>query len=161
MSSTWDRSGGHADGTDFKNVVSRLRTVQPQHPPGHRRPRLYPSDLRGVLTEKQAGTRIQMFLDHSQKPIFDIPILEFFNDSTGLSVPLVLHKSYPGTLFPIPFAKHCLVQLVNDRFGNLRLRLDVERSHNFRPTGTIPCNLDRGLGSNRHDAAVRPKEGSG
>ena len=29
----------------------------------------------------------------------------------------MFHKSYPGTLFPIPFEKHCLVQLVNEGFG--------------------------------------------
>ena len=26
-------------------------------------------------------------------------------------------KSYPGTLFPIPYARHCLIQLVNPDFG--------------------------------------------
>jgi hypothetical protein len=117
MSSTWDRSGGNADGTDFKNVVKPSadgpgRNILLDTPgPGciHR-------IFVGVLTEQQAGTRIQIFLDHRPRPSFDLPILEFFNDSTGpFPYPLVFHKSYPGTLFPIPFEKHCLVQLVNER----------------------------------------------
>ena len=119
MSSTWDRSGGNADGTDFKNVVKPTVTS-----PGRNilldtaGPGCIHRIFVGTLGGQQAGTRIQIFLDHSPKPIFDMPILEFFSDSKGpFPYPLVFHKSYPGTLFPIPFAKHCLVQLVNDRFG--------------------------------------------
>jgi hypothetical protein len=119
MSSTWDRSGGNADGTDFKKVV------QPSADgPGRNilldtaGPGCIHRIFVGVLTEQQAGTRIQIILDRSPRPTFDIPILEFFNDSTGpFPYPLVFHKSYPGTLVPIPFEKHCLVQLINERFG--------------------------------------------
>jgi len=119
MSSTWDRSGGNADGTDFKNVVKPAadgpgrNVLLDAAGPGciHR-------IFVGVLTEQQSGTRIQVFLDRGQKPVFDLPILEFFSDTNGpFPYPLVFHKSYPGTLFPIPFQKHCLVQLVNERFG--------------------------------------------
>jgi hypothetical protein len=119
MSSTWDRSGGNADGTDFKNVVTPTATS-----PGRNilldtaGPGCIHRIFVGVLGRQQAGTRIQIFLDQSPKPTFDLPILEFFDDSQGpFPYPLVFHKSYPGTLFPIPFKKHCLVQLVNDRFG--------------------------------------------
>jgi hypothetical protein len=119
MSSTWDRTGGNADGTDFKNVVKPSADG-----PGRNilldtaGPGCIHRIFVGMLTEQQAGTRIQVFLDHSPRPTFDLPILEFFNDSTGpFPYPLVFHKSYPGTLFPIPFEKHCLVQLVNERFG--------------------------------------------
>ncbi len=119
MSSTWDRSGGNGDGTDFKNVVKPTmdnpgcNILLDTAGPGciHR-------IFVGVLTEQQAGTRIQIFLDHARKPTFDMPIREFFDDSKGpFPYPLVFHKSYPGTLFPIPFEKHCLVQLVNEGFG--------------------------------------------
>ena len=119
MSSTWDRSGGNDDGTDFKNVVrptadsAGRNILLDAEGPGciHR-------IFVGMLTEQQAGTRIQIFLDHGPKPLFDMPILEFFSDSKGpFPYPLAFHKSYPGTLFPIPFEKHCLVQLVNERFG--------------------------------------------
>lgn len=119
MASTWDRSGGNGDGTDFKNIVKPTgdspgsNILLDTSGPGciHR-------IFVGVLSEQQAGTRIQIFLDHSPKPLFDMPILEFFDDSKGpFPYPLVFHKSYPGTLFPIPFEKHCLVQLVNEQFG--------------------------------------------
>jgi hypothetical protein len=57
-------------------------------------------------------------LDGNASPLFDLPILKFFAEKDGpLPYPLVFHKTYPGTLFPIPFAKHCLVQLVNPNFG--------------------------------------------
>jgi hypothetical protein len=119
MSSTWDHTGGNADGTDFKNLVKPTADG-----PGRNilldiaGPGCIHRIFVGVLTEQQADTRIQIFLDHNQKPVFDMPILEFFSDSTGpFPYPLVFHKSYPGTLFPIPFEKHCLVQLVNERFG--------------------------------------------
>lgn len=119
MSSTWDRSGGNGDGGDFKD----LRAATAGEParnvlldvdgPGciHR-------IFTGVLGAPQAATRIQIFLDHEATPVFDRPILEFFDYEQGpIPYPLVFHKSYPGTLFPIPFAKHCLVQLVNEHFG--------------------------------------------
>lgn len=119
MSSTWDRSGGNGDGTDFKTVVKPTADS-----PGRNilldtaGPGCIHRIFVGVLTEQQAGTRIQIFLDDSPKPLFDMPILEFFDDSKGpFQYPLVFHKSYPGTLFPIPFEKHCLVQLVNEQFG--------------------------------------------
>jgi hypothetical protein len=38
----------------------------------------------------------------------------FFDDRNGpFPYPLVFHKTYPGTLFPTPFARHCRVQLVS------------------------------------------------
>jgi hypothetical protein len=65
-----------------------------------------------------ADTRIQIFLDGSKTPIFDMPVAQFFNDANGpLPYPLVFHKTYPGILFPIPFEKHIHVRLVNKHFG--------------------------------------------
>lgn len=119
MASTWDRSGGNFDGTDFKNIVkptaesSGRNILLDAAGPGciHR-------IFTGMLNDQLTGTRIQIFLDHHPKPVFDMPVLEFFSDSEGpIPYPLVFYKSYPGTLFPIPFEKHCLVQLVNERFG--------------------------------------------
>ena len=107
MSSTWDRSGGNDDGTNFKNIVRPTAGETGRNilldvaGPGciHR-------IFVGMLTEQQAGTRIQIFLDHSPKPLFDMPILEFFSDSHGrFPYPLSFHKSYPGTLFPIPLGR--------------------------------------------------------
>ena len=120
MSSTWDRSGGNVDGTDFKNLIEASAGS-----PGRNvlldvaGPGCIHRIFVGRLGPQQAGTRIQVFLDRQEKPVFDVPILKFFDDEYGpFPYPLVFHKSYPGTLFPIPFEKHCLVQLVNDSFGN-------------------------------------------
>lgn len=119
MSSTWDRTGGNNDGNDFKD----LRLGGSNEPA---RNILFDRDgpgcihriFLGVLGPQQAGTRIQIFLDRQEKPVFDLPLTEFFDYEHGpIPYPLVFYKSYPGTLFPIPFAKHCLVQLVNERYG--------------------------------------------
>jgi hypothetical protein len=113
MSSTWDRTGGNADGTDFKRIESGRNILLDVDGPGciHR-------IFVGVLGAEQAETRIQLFLDGAAAPLLDLPILEFFKEESGpLPYPLVFHKTYPGTLFPIPFAKHCLIQLVNPKFG--------------------------------------------
>lgn len=119
MASTWDRTGANGDGNDFKD----LRIGKDGEPtrnvlldvdgPGciHR-------IFLGVLGPQQAGTRIQIFIDGAPQPLFDRPITEFFDYQHGpFPYPLVFFKSYPGMLFPFPFAKHCLVQLVNDSFG--------------------------------------------
>ena len=114
MASTWDRSGGNNDGTDFKDVrTGGTNVLLDVEGPGclHR-------VFVGVLTPKQAATRVQVFLDRRAEPVFDLPLLEFFDDEKGpFLYPLVFHKSYPGMLFPIPYAHHCRVQLVNPRHG--------------------------------------------
>ncbi|MBN1911230.1 MAG: DUF2961 domain-containing protein [Pirellulales bacterium] len=131
MASTWDRSGRNFDNTDFKGFVfPKLGLVDPRRPdsPAIKEARNVLLDVDGpgclhrffvgMLRKEHARTRIQIFLDHSKKPLFDMSILEFFDDQNGpLPYPLVFHKSYPGTLFPIPYAEHCLVQLVNPDFG--------------------------------------------
>lgn len=46
-------------------------------------------------------------------------VTKFFDDHTGpFPYPFVFQKTYPGILFPIPFARHCKIQLVNDREVN-------------------------------------------
>lgn len=73
----------------------------------------------GMLADVVEDTRMQIFFDNSDKPIFDMEVNEFFDYEKGpFPYPLVFHKTYPGTLFPIPFAKHCKVQLVNDQEKN-------------------------------------------
>ncbi|MEW5902421.1 MAG: hypothetical protein AB1715_13230, partial [Acidobacteriota bacterium] len=119
MASTWDRSGGNRDGTDFKD----LRPGGSAEPTRNvlldvAGPGCIHRIFVGVVSEDQAGTRIQVFLDYGKKPVLDFPVPEFFDYRNGpLPYPLVFHKSYPGTLFPIPFKEHCLVQLVNAGFG--------------------------------------------
>jgi hypothetical protein len=114
LSSTWDRTGANADDADFKRIESDGRNVLlDADGPGcvHRL-------FVGRLGPDQAKTRIQIYLDGTETPVLDLPILEFFDDERGpIPYPLVFFKSYPGTLFPIPYAKHCLVQLVNPDYG--------------------------------------------
>ncbi len=114
LSSTWDRTGGNADGTDFKRIEKDGRNILlDADGPGciHR-------IFTGMLLPQMAGTRLQIFFDNAEKPLIDVPVLTFFDDKKGsLPYPLVFHKSYPGTLMPIPYAKHCRVQLVNPAYG--------------------------------------------
>jgi hypothetical protein len=114
MSSTWDRSGGNADGTDYKRVEGTRNILLDVDGPGciHR-------IFTGTLGKAVEGTRIQIVLDHGPKPVFDLPVDTFLDDKNGpLPYPLVFHKTYPGALFPIPFARHCTVTLVNDQGKN-------------------------------------------
>ena len=110
MESTWDRTGGNDDGTDFKHLAGNRNILLDADGPGciHR-------IFTGTLGKSVAGTRIQLFLDHSATPLFDEELNRFFDDKAGpFPYPLVFHKTYPGLLLPIPYARHCLVQLVND-----------------------------------------------
>ena len=132
MASTWDRSGGNNDGTDFKDVrTGGTNVLLDVEGPGclHR-------VFVGVLTPKQAATRVQVLLDRRAEPVFDLPLLEFFDDEKGpFPYPLVFHKSYPGLLFPIPYAQHCRVQLVNPRHG--QRRVFQQRLVPVRPQGRV------------------------
>jgi len=114
MSSTWDRTGGNKDGNDFKQVEGNRNILFDADGPGciHR-------IFTGVVDKHVDGTNIQIYLDHQQKPLFDMPVKKFFNYETGpFPYPLVFHKTYPGTLFPIPFAQHCKIVLVNEQAKN-------------------------------------------
>ncbi|MBM4039895.1 MAG: DUF2961 domain-containing protein [Planctomycetes bacterium] len=109
MSSTWDRSGGNRDGTDFKRIEGTRNVLLDEDGPGciHR-------IFTGRLGPPVKGTRIQIVLDHAPSAIFDMAVDDFFAEKGGpFPYPLVFHRTYPGTLFPIPFQKHCLVTLVN------------------------------------------------
>jgi len=114
MSSTWDRTGGNADGNDFKRIEGDRNILLDVRGPGciHR-------IFTGVLDKAVAGTRIRIILDDAPAPIFDREVSEFFDFQQGpLPYPLVFHKTYPGTLFPFPFAKHCRVELYNPQKKN-------------------------------------------
>jgi len=109
LSSTWDRSGANRDGVDFKNVSAESNILLDTDGPGcvHR-------IFTGRLGDRVAGTRIQVFLDRSARPVFDLEVNRFFDDKDGpFPYPLVFHKTYPGMLFPIPFARHCRIQLAS------------------------------------------------
>jgi hypothetical protein len=122
LASTWDRSGGNADGTDFKRIDGTTNILFDAEGPGcvHR---LFTGgsepgrdDLPGYL--RVDDTRVQIFLDRNPTPLFDVPVIDFFNPAKGpIPYPLAGDKqqkwTYPGSLFPIPYARHCRVQLVN------------------------------------------------
>lgn len=114
MASTWDRSGWNNDGLDFKRIEGSRNILMDEDGPGciHR-------IFVGWLGKAAEGTRIQILLDGAERPVLDYTVEEFFADKDGpIPYPLVFHKTYPGTLFPIPYAKHCRVQLVNEKAPN-------------------------------------------
>lgn len=114
MASTYDRQGDNRDDADFKNIIGRRNILLDVNGPGcvHR-------IFTGVVGREIEGTSIQIFLDDEPNAVFDMPVYKFFDYKKGpIPYPLVFHKTYPGTLFPIPFAKRCLVQLVNDQNDN-------------------------------------------
>jgi hypothetical protein len=130
MSSTWNRSGDNNDRGDFKNIVMATaktpayNVLLDTEGPGcvHRIVTGMLPGFVGKAHESQhenlKKTRLQVFLDRSETPIFDMSLSEFFDDANGpFPYPLTFRKTFPGTLFPIPFAKHCLVRLVNENYG--------------------------------------------
>ena len=114
MSSTWDRQGANRDGNDFKQLQGDRNVLLDVDGPGcvHR-------IFTGRLGPDVEGTRIRILLDNNDKPLFDMPVNQFFDDKAGpIPYPLVFHKTYPGTLFPIPFAHHCRIELYNPEKKN-------------------------------------------
>ena len=92
MSSTWDRTGANADNADFKRIEKDGRNILLDvDGPGciHR-------IFTGVLGPELADTRLQIFIDNAEKPVFDMPVLKFFDDderSPALSVGLLQELS--------------------------------------------------------------------
>ena len=117
LSSTWDRTGGNLDGWDFKRIEDGRNVLLDMDGPGciHRIFTGWLGEGKDMLGRQGlAGTHLQIILDHAERPLFDMPVEQFLDDRNGpLPYPLVFHKTYPGTLFPIPFARHCRMQLVN------------------------------------------------
>jgi len=115
MSSTWDTTGGNSDGDCFKNRQGPVNVLLDTEGPGciHR---IFTGVTYGFIDASTFGTKIQVFIDNSPEPIWDMEVTKFFDDHTGpFPYPFVFQKTYPGILFPIPFAKHCKIQLVNER----------------------------------------------
>ncbi len=122
MSSTWDRSGANIDGFDFKHVEPDGRNILLDvDGPGCLHRIMGACQLhsrREGFSKKQKGTRIQVFLDKARQPILDMELNDFLilREKTPFPYPFVFEKTYPGCLHPIPYEKHCLVQLVNPNF---------------------------------------------
>lgn len=118
MSSTWDTTGGNSDGDCFKNLQGTKNVLLDVDGPGciHR---IFTGVTYGFIDISTFGTTIQVFIDDNPAPIYDMDVTRFFDDHTGpFQYPLVFQKTYPGIMFPIPFAKHCRIQLVNDKAIN-------------------------------------------
>jgi Protein of unknown function (DUF2961) len=118
MSCTWDTTGGNSDGDCFKNRQGPVNVLLDTDGPGciHR---IFTGVTYGFIDVSTFGTKIQVFIDNNPEPIWDMEVTKFFDDHTGpFPYPFVFQKTYPGILFPIPFASHCKIQLVNDRQVN-------------------------------------------
>lgn len=118
ISSTWDTTGGNSDGDCFKNRQGTKNILLDVDGPGciHR---IFTGVTYGFIDVSTYGTKIQVFLDNDPDPIFNMEVTKFFDDHTGpFPYPFVFQKTYPGILFPIPFAEHCKIQLVNEREVN-------------------------------------------
>jgi hypothetical protein len=112
MSSTWDTTGGNNDGTCFKNIQGKKNILLDADGPGciHRifTGRVFNTD----------NTKIQVYIDNKPQPVYDMEVIKFFSPNGPFPYPLVFEKTYPGILFPIPFEKHCKIQLVNEEATN-------------------------------------------
>ena len=118
MSSTWDTTGGNSDGDCFKNLQGTKNILLDVDGPGciHR---IFTGVTYGFIDASTFGTKIQVFIDNTVSPLYDMDVTKYFDDHTGpFPYPLVFQKTYPGIMFPIPFAKHCRIQLINDKAVN-------------------------------------------
>ncbi|MEN8201180.1 MAG: glycoside hydrolase family 172 protein [Bacteroidota bacterium] len=114
MVSTWDTTGNNMDAlTHDQTIEGNSNTILNIDGPGcmHR-------IFTGFIDERFDSTRIQIYLDHSETPLFDMPITQFFDDRhSPFPYPLAFVKSYPGTLMPIPFNKNITVKVLNKHYG--------------------------------------------
>ncbi|MEN8230312.1 MAG: glycoside hydrolase family 172 protein [Bacteroidota bacterium] len=113
MISTWDTTGYNLDAyTHNRKIEGNANTILDIDGPGciHR-------IFTGMIDERFDSTIIQIYLDHNETPLFDMPISEFFNEKTSpIPYPLVFVKTYPGLLLPIPFEKNIKVKIVTRPF---------------------------------------------
>ncbi|MEN8157157.1 MAG: glycoside hydrolase family 172 protein [Bacteroidota bacterium] len=106
MVSTWDTTGNNWDAF-IHTADTEENTVNILELEG---PGCIHRIFSGFVDSRFDSTRIQIFLDHSETPLFDMPISEFFQqDKSPIPYPLVFIKSYPGSLMPIPYEKHIRV----------------------------------------------------
>ena len=74
--STWDTTGANLDAFTHDRIIDgNTNTILDIDGPGciHR-------IFTGFIDERFDSTRIQIYLDHSDIPLFDMPITEFFDD---------------------------------------------------------------------------------
>ena len=113
MVSTWDKEGANDDHWTHDNIEENTNTIVDIDGPGciHR-------IFTGLIDERFDNTRIQIYVDHNEKPLFDMPITKFFDDKySPIPYPLVFVKTYPGILMPIPFEKNIKIKIVNNLYN--------------------------------------------
>ncbi len=117
MSSTWDTTGLNNDGRVFKNIIDTVNILLDADGPGciHR-------IFAGRAYFQTHDTRLQIFVDNDDAPVFDVPVADLFDPvRSPFPYPLASNKTYPGILFPIPYKDHIKVQLYNplaENWGN-------------------------------------------
>jgi hypothetical protein len=110
MESTWDRSNGNTDWSGHSNTLDG-DTYTPVDIDG---PGCIHRIYTGVVGPLLASTRIEITLDHAATPIIAMPLNEFLTENGGpFPAPLVTTQSYPGSHFPIPFARHARIRLTS------------------------------------------------
>ncbi len=117
LSSTWDTNGLNNDGNCFKDIRDTVNILLDKDGPGciHR-------IFTGQPYFQTHDTRLQVFIDGKNEPVFDVPLCDLFDPARSpFPYPLSSNKTYPGILFPIPYEKHVKVQLYNplaENWGN-------------------------------------------
>jgi hypothetical protein len=117
MSSTWDTTGNNNDGRLFKNIIDTANILLDVDGPG-----CINRIFVGRAYLQTHDTRLQIFIDKNDIPVFDVPVGDLFDPvRSPFPYPLSSNKTYPGILFPIPYDKHVKVQLYNplaENWGN-------------------------------------------
>lgn len=117
LASTWDTNGLNNDGNCFKDIRDSVNILLDKDGPGciHR-------IFTGQPYFQTHDTRLQVFIDGNDKPVFDVQLCDLFDPvRSPFPYPLCSNKTYPGILFPIPFEKHIKVLLYNplaENWGN-------------------------------------------
>jgi len=144
IAAPWDTTGGNSDGNCYRNLQGTTNILLDVSGPGciHR---IFTGVTYGFMDFSTFGTKIQVFIDNNTEPIYDMEVSKFFDDHTGpFPYPFVFQKTYPGILFPIPFAEHCKIQLVNEHevnWGNYWQAVYTKYSDDTRVESlTLPFN---------------------
>lgn len=121
VTGSWDRMDANWDAIDYHNLQGTRNIMLDVDGPG-----CVTKILEGTLNDygvPQAygtieGTDIRIYLDHNPIPVFDTPLIQFLDPDKGpFPNPLTWNpkngQTFPGVVFPIPYAKHCRIELYN------------------------------------------------
>jgi hypothetical protein len=122
VAGTWDRLDANWDAIDFRNLKGNLNVMLDVAGPG-----CVTRIMEGTLNNYGVpeaygtieGTVIRIYLDNNPKPTFDMPLATFLDSDKGpfpnpmTWTPPRNGHTFPGVVFPIPYAKHCKIELFN------------------------------------------------